>query len=363
MFLGYKYIAHIYVQYKTKSPALQCISRGFLSYPCNMRNGWISRQALYKGVLLIVCFTLLVAAIRGCRLAVAPSPSLSDQDDLTLTVYLHQQDETVEMGLDEYLYGVLGGEMPASFPLEALKAQAVAARTYTVRRMASLGGDPCGRGGADVCTDSSCCQSYRSPQALAESWGSQAKQYEDKLRQAVADTHGLIAVYDDQPIEALYHSAAGGHTEDAQNVFSNALPYLVGVESPGEQDAAHYLETVSFSVKELASTINQAYPKANLSPSKLESQMEIMDRYESGQVETLRLGDTTVSGKEFRKALDLRSANFSLAFSQDTVSITTCGYGHGVGMSQYGARAMALEGADFQQILSHYYTGIQLKGI
>lgn len=325
-----------------------------------MRNGWISRQGLCKGLLLILCFTLLVAAIRGCRLASNPPPTPSADDDLTLTVYLHDQDETVEMALDDYLYGVLGGEMPASFPLEALKAQAVAARTYTVRRMASLGGSPCGRGGADVCTDSGCCQSYRSPEALAESWGSQAKQYGDKLRQAVADTHGLIAVYDGEPIEALYHSAAGGHTEDAQNVFSNALPYLVGVESPGEQDAAHYQETVSFSRKELTRTLNQAFPKADLSASKLESQLEIQARYDSGQVQTLRLGDTAISGKEFRKALDLRSANFTLAFSPDAVSITTTGYGHGVGMSQYGARAMALEGADYQEILTHYYTGIQL---
>ena len=135
-----------------------------------MRNGWISSQALGKGLLLILCFTLLVAAIRGCRLAADPSLTPSSQDDLTLTVYLHEEDKTVEMSLDEYLYGVLGGEMPASFPLEALKAQAVAARTYTVRRIASLGGDPCGRGGADICTDSHCCQSYRSPEALAESW-------------------------------------------------------------------------------------------------------------------------------------------------------------------------------------------------
>lgn len=325
-----------------------------------MRNGWISSQALGKGLLLILCFTLLVAAIRGCRLATDPSLTPSSQDDLTLTVYLHEEDKTVEMTLDEYLYGVLGGEMPASFPLEALKAQAVAARTYTVRRIASLGGDPCGRGGADICTDSHCCQSYRSPEALAESWGSHAKQYADKLRQAVAQTHGLIAVYDGEPIEALYHSAAGGHTEDAQNVFSNALPYLVGVESHGEQDASHYQESIAFSCKELSDTLNETFPNAHLSPSALESQMEIQARYDSGQVERLRLGDASISGKELRKALDLRSANFTLDFSQDTVTITTTGYGHGVGMSQYGARAMALEGADFQEILTHYYTGIQL---
>lgn len=142
--------------------------------------------------------------------------------------------------------------------------------------------------------------------------------------------------------------------------FSNALPYLVGVESPGEQDASHYQESIAFSCKELSDTLNETFPNAHLSPSALESQMEIQARYDSGQVERLRLGDASISGKELRKALDLRSANFTLDFSQDTVTITTTGYGHGVGMSQYGARAMALEGADFQEILTHYYTGIQL---
>ena len=327
--------------------------------PCCMRYGWEEKRAL--ALLLLACLglCLLVAAFRGWRMA--GKEREEPQEDATLLVYLHDEGRAVEMGLDEYLYGVVGGEMPASFPLEALKAQAVAARTYTARRMAALGGSPCGKGGADVCTDSTCCQSYKSPAALEERWGGDARRNADKLREAVAETHGIIAVYDGEPIEALYHSTAGGRTEDAQNVFSAALPYLVGVDSPGEQEAAHYTDLEVFSRAAFAKAINGAYPKAKLKAKKLESQVEIQARYESGQVETLRVGNAKITGKELRKLLDLKSANFEIAFDGDQVRVTTHGYGHGVGLSQYGARAMALDGADYAEILKHYYTGIALE--
>ena len=281
-------------------------------------------------------------------------------DEESLLVYLHEKGRVVSMRMDDYLYGVVGGEMPAAFPLEALKAQAVAARTYTVRRMAELGGKPCGRGGADVCTDSGCCQSYKSPEVLAERWGVEAARNEDKLKEAVASTHGVIAIYEGKPIEALYHSTAGGRTEDAQNVFAASLPYLVGVESPGEQDAEHYTDEERFSRSAFIKAVNKQWPKAKLKDRKLESQVEVVSRYTSGQVKTLRLGGAKVTGKELRKLLGLKSANFALDFSKKEVCITTHGFGHGVGMSQYGARAMALEGADYAGILKHYYTGIEL---
>ncbi len=324
---------------------------------CYMWYRWEIKRAL--ALLLAACLALclLVAALRGCRLACRREER---QDEESLLVYLHAEDRVVSMAMDAYLYGVVGGEMPASFPLEALKAQAVAARTYTVRRMASLGGKPCGRGGADVCTDSACCQSYKSPEALAERWGSEAKRNADKLKEAVAATHGVIAVYEGEPIEALYHSTAGDRTEDAQNVFAAALPYLVGVESPGEQDAVHYTDEARFGRRAFVKAVNKKWPKAKLKESKLESQVKVLSRFESGQVETLRLGGAQITGKELRKLLDLKSANFAFDFSAKEVVITTHGYGHGVGMSQYGARAMALEGEDYEAILKHYYTGIEL---
>ncbi|NCB30253.1 MAG: stage II sporulation protein D [Clostridia bacterium] len=319
---------------------------------------WKEKRAL--ALLLLVCLALclLIAALRGLLMVTQGNPAKESE---CLLVYLHEEDRVVSMDLDTYLYGVVGGEMPASFPLEALKAQAVAARTYAVRRMAAYGGKPCGRGGADVCTDSTCCQSYKSPETLAERWGADAARNADKLKEAVAETHGIIAVYNGEPIEALYHSTTGGRTEDAQNVFSASLPYLVGVDSPGEQDAAHYTDKETMSRSGFAKTVNKSWPKAKLKASKLEKQVKILSRFESGQVETLRLGNVELTGKEFRKLLDLKSANFAFAFTEDDVCITTHGYGHGVGMSQYGARAMALEGEDYESILKHYYTGIELK--
>ena len=296
---------------------------------------------------------LLTAGIRGCAISREQQQAASPQ----LAVF--SEGEVLTMPLNEYLIGVVGGEMPASFPLEALKAQAVAARTYAVRRMACYGGEGCGKGGADICTDSACCQAYTAPPELEEGFGENARRYMDKLAEAVYSTDGQVILYNGAPIEALYHSSAGGRTEDAQNVFSSALPYLVSVSSPGEEGGRYHGEK-EYTPKEFAAAVNEKWPKAKLERKKLSSQVEILSRYQSGQVEKLRLNKVTVSGKELRKLLGLNSANFTIDIS-DSVLIRTTGYGHGVGMSQYGARAMALEGADHKDILTHYYTGVKVE--
>ena len=141
-------------------------------------------------------------------------------------------------------------------------------------------------------------------------------------------------------------------------MFSSALPYLVSVESPGEEGSKYHGEE-EYSLKEFAAAVNKKWPRAKLDRKKLSSQVEILSRYQSGQVEKLKLNKVTVSGKDLRKLLGLNSANFTIHIS-DTVLIRTTGYGHGVGMSQYGARAMALDGADYREILTHYYTGVEV---
>ncbi len=274
-----------------------------------------------------------------------------------IALYDREKGRIEEMPLEEYIIGVVGAEMPASFPLEALKAQAVAARTYAVRRMRAFGGGGCG--GADICTDSGCCQSYKSPEQLREKLGGEAEHYMDKLRQAVYETEGEYAAYNGEPIEALYHSSAGGRTEDAQNVFSAALPYLIGVDSPGEETAGKYAAEVSVSLSEFADRVNKKWPAAGLKKHRLGEQVEIASRYDSGRVKELKLNKVTVSGRELRGLFGLNSANFSISIGE-RVTIRTRGYGHGVGMSQYGARAMALEGAGYEEILKHYYTGIEI---
>lgn len=320
--------------------------RRFDKYP----RPWAMGLAALAGV-------LLVCGVRGCAIWRQGEQA---REPLAISLYHRDSGKTEEMPLEEYLIGVVGAEMPASFPLEALKAQAVAARTYAVRRMRALGGGGCG--GGDICTDSGCCQSYKSQEQLREKFGPEADRYMDKLRQAVYETEGEYAAYDGKPIEALYHSSAGGRTEDAQNVFSAALPYLVGVDSPGEEAAGGYAAEVTLSLGEFADAVNKKWPKAKLNKNRLAEQVEVESRYDSGRVKELRLNNVTVSGRELRGLLGLNSANFTLSIDEE-VTIRTRGYGHGVGMSQYGARAMALDGAGYEEILKHYYTGIEIGKI
>ncbi len=318
-------------------------------------------RLILAAALLVGFLCLLVLAMRGCVLS-RQTRRHQTEADLTIRIYNEDKNRVETMSLTEYLEGVVAAEMPASFPLEALKAQAVAARTYAVRHMEAYGGSPCGKGGADICTDSACCQAYKCKDQLNAKWGTDAKVYFDKIACAVEDTNNLIAVYHDAPIEALYHSVAGGRTEDAQNVFSTAEPYLVGVDSPGEEYASKYQGTKTVPLADFIKTVNKNWRKAKLSEKNLSKQVEVLSRYESGQVEKIRLGKITASGKEVRKLFDLNSANFTVEIGE-AVRFTTTGYGHGVGMSQYGARAMALDGSDYVEILEHYYTGIELMDI
>ena len=308
--------------------------------------------------LAAVAAIVLLCAVRGCIISRQPNEKPEGMQRISLND--RASGKTEEMPLEEYLIGVVGAEMPASFPLEALKAQAVAARTYAVRHMTAFGGSGCS--GADICTDSGCCQSYRSQEQLKKKFGGDARQYMDKLRQAVYETEGEYAAYKGEPIEALYHSSAGGRTEDAQNVFSAALPYLVGVDSPGEETAGKYAAEVTMSLGEFTNRVNKKWPAAKLKKNRLGEQVKVVSRYDSGRVKELKLNKVTVSGRELRKLFDLNSANFTLSIGE-RVTIRTKGYGHGVGMSQYGARAMALEGAGYEEILKHYYTGIEIEKV
>lgn len=305
--------------------------------------------------------TLIVLGVRGCNI-VREKESKQDEKEYeaaTVCIYDDESGTTYSLPLEEYVLRVTAAEMPASFSLEALKAQAVAARTYTVRKMA----DPCGKGGADVCTLSSCCQAYKSEAELNEIWGENAEMYFEKLRSAVNATRSLILTYDGEPIEALFHSSSGGMTENASDVFGGDAPYLKSVLSPNEEGSAHYRNTVSFTRKQFASAVNAAIGGAELDENRLEAQLEILERSESGRVKAMRVGSTTITGRELRSALGLNSTAFTIEFGESRVKVTTLGYGHGVGMSQYGADAMAQRGADFEEILLHYYSGAEIESI
>ena len=252
------------------------------------------------------------------------------------------------MGLEDYLVSVVLREMPADFEIEALKAQAVVARTYTLRRAATGGKHTA----AAVCTDPSCCQGYCSQEEYLSSGGKKALL--DKVIAAVNSTSKEVLVYNGELIEATYFSCSGGKTEDAKAVWGADIPYLQAIDSPGEEHATHYIDTVSFSVSDFAEKLGL---DTGMRPQDWLGSITYTD---GGGVEELQICGTTYKGTTIRQKLGLRSTAFIISIVGETVTITTKGYGHRVGMSQYGADAMALQGKTYPDILSHYYQGTEL---
>lgn len=264
-----------------------------------------------------------------------------------------------EMTLRDYLWGVTAAEMPASFGLEALKAQTVAARTYWMYQ-SSAGGKK--HPEADVCGDYTCCQAYLTREQAEAGWGVDAYRYGEKISQAVAETDGLLCLYEGKPIDAVFFSSTAGRTVDAMAVWGKAVPYLKGVESPEGEEVPGWQTVVTLPTEEFRETFLAAYPQADLSGEE-KDWFQDLTADEGGMVTSLKLGGVELSGGQVRSLFGLRSAHFTAAATADTVTFWVTGYGHGVGMSQYGANAMAGEGKNFQEILEWYYTGTKVGGI
>lgn len=254
----------------------------------------------------------------------------------------------VEMELDEYLTGVVLAEMPVSFELEAQKAQAVVARTYTMRAYRRGGRHD----GAAVCTDSTCCQSYISPADYLKAGGTQ--EGVDRIRGAVAATGGQVLTYDGALIEATYFSCSGGSTEDAAAVWGGEYPYLKAVESPGEENAAHYSDTEVFTAARFEAALGRDLP------GEPTAWFGLTTYTTGGGVASMEIGGVSYTGTALRSLLGLRSTAFTVEADPICVTITTRGFGHRVGMSQYGADAMAVLGHTYPEILAHYYQGTSL---
>ena len=275
------------------------------------------------------------------------SPTRAAVDETERLTVLAKYGNLRQMPLSEYLVGVVLAEMPADFDSEALKAQAVVARTYTRKRM-----EKGKHGEAAVCMDPGCCQGWRSPESYLEEGGRQASI--DRVRRAVADTDGAVLCYDGALIDATYFSCSGGSTEDAVAVWGQDVPYLQAVESPGEEAAPRYSDSVTFPASELAQRLgieNRGDPSGWFSG---------ITYTEGGGVETISVRGKSFTGTQLRSKLGLRSTAFDLEVKGNHITITTRGFGHRVGMSQYGAQAMAERGCSFEEILSHYYTGAEL---
>ncbi len=304
------------------------------------------------GTLLGLCFFMGLISFLFFRQTEQPRTSI------IIKVYNHREDRLMVMDMEEYLVGVVAGEMPASYELEALKAQAVAARTYAYHNIIA---SPCGRMGADVCTDSGHCQAYCDLEARKEKWGGNFENYENKIKEAVYATAGEIMVYDGEPIEALYHSTSGGRTEDVENVYKEALPYLRGVSSPGEEDAPRYTRIVTISASAFVEKLKAINDQTDCKAKTLKDSINDPVRFGSGRVDTIEIGGISFTGKQISKAFGLSTTYFHIDVKSNTVTITTHGYGHGVGMSQVGANAMAEEQHTYKEILLHYYTGVEIQ--
>ena len=248
--------------------------------------------------------------------------------------------------------------MPASFEPEALKAQAVAARTYTLYKLQSGGnhGDT-----ADICTDHTCCQAYIGEDQARSNWGENAGAYEAKVEAAVKETDGQTVLYGGVPILAVFHSSSAGLTRAAGDVWLNDLPYLQAVSSPEPGDRIpNYYSRVEFSKEELREKLLAAFPDADLSGG-MDGWLEDADTDGAGSVASLSAGGVRVKGTQMRTALGLRSACFTWEVQDGGMVFFVTGYGHGVGLSQYGANQMAAGGSDYREILTHYYTGATVE--
>lgn len=310
------------------------------------------KGVLFAVVLGLVCPMVIIRFVqKNVDIPAHTTPTETKHEQVAenqqLYVDVLQENGTIaSMDINDYLTCVVLGEMPANFENEALKAQAVVARTYTLRRSKDGGKHI----DATVCTDSDCCQGYCDLAAYLDNGGSQADI--DKVKNAVKITDNLVLAYGGKLIDATYFSCSGGMTEDAKAVWGTDVPYLRSVKSPGEEDATHYVDTISFDTAEFLQLLEMK-PQESVKIGKI-------SYTPGGGVDTIQICDRVFKGTQLRQKLGLRSTAFVISVVGKTATITTKGFGHRVGMSQYGADAMAVSGATFPEILAHYYQGVQL---
>lgn len=321
-----------------------------------------------KALLLIVCLLIFFPLARSFRKKENnhQTPAI-DTSSLEIIVYNTRDNVIKRMNIEEYIVGVVAAEMPASFSPEALKAQAVAARTYALGRAVEKYGSSQGNHfGAHVCTNPAHCQAWI-PKELYQTWypKSDVDKNWAKVEQAVYETSGLILTYDGEIINPLYHANSGGITEDVQEVWSSVsnVPYLQSVFSEGESDYSSFEKKVAFKGDEIREKLMKVYPDIVFMGA-ISEDMEVVQYTYSQRVKEIRVGSITVPGTKFREIFSLASTQMEIKFLEDDViEITTYGFGHGVGMSQCGANELAQKGKDFDYILKYYYTGVEIEPI
>ena len=250
---------------------------------------------------------------------------------------------TINIELEDYVIGVVAAEMPASFHIEALKAQSVIARTYALNKLSK----------GITLTDNNSTQNYIDIGQMRNKWGIDFDKYYNKIKDAVLSTEGTTIKYNNEYIDAVYFSTSNGYTEDSINVWENSIPYLKSVESSWDRDASSFSRTQTIDLNTFNSKLGTNISSGN--------EISIIERNISSRVSKISVGDKIFSGVQFRNILGLRSADFDIEFIDNILTITTRGYGHGVGMSQYGANGMANNGYDYKQILAYYYKNVSIN--
>lgn len=318
-------------------------------------------RTIVAAALLCLAIALMLPLLFAGGGQAEPAPSAEPESaaggldsELSFTVLTADGVETVTMS--DWLPGVVAGEMPALFEEEALKAQAVAARTYI---MYSMGREKPAHPEADVCDDPACCKAHSTDETLREKWGESYEENMARVLEAVRSTDGEYMSYGGEVIQAVFHSSSSGRTEDSAAIWQ-AEPYLVSVESPETaEDVPNYVTSVTVSPEDFREAVLTVHPEAEFGEDPA-FWLGAAVRDASGRVESVDIGGTQVPGTELRTLFQLRSTAFTLDYTAEGFLFTVTGYGHGVGMSQYGANVMAEDGADYEEILTHYYPGAEL---
>lgn len=262
------------------------------------------------------------------------------KEEKTINVNLTLKDNALDLELNEYVIGVVACEMPASFNYEALKAMAVASRTFALSRENN-----------DYINMSLNDQCYNNVDEMKIKWKDNFDKYYETITKAVNETKNEYISYDGKPIKAFYFSNSNGYTEDVKNVFKEELEYLKSVSSTWDINTSAYSREIKISISDFIKKVNV---------EKIED-INIISRYKSNRVEKVKVNNNYYTGVEFRKLMNLRSADFDIEYNEKEVTIKTRGYGHGVGMSQYGANGMANEGYNYKEILKYYYTNVEIN--
>lgn len=322
----------------------------------------------YFLIFLVICFIIPIFFTSPFK---SKETNAKKEEQITQSTYDYSEFKNVkllhiktgqieELGLDEYLYGVVSSEMPASYEKEALKAQSVVARTYTLHKMSGNKKHK----NANICDDSTCCQAWISKEDRLAKWEEKSREtYWNKIVNCVNETQGKMITYDGKPINAFFHANSGGSTEAPINVWGGiGYPYLQTVQTSGEDDYSQYKSTVTVTKKQLIETIQKLHSNFEIDFEE-EDCIKIKEYTEGNRVKSIKIGNLNLTGVEVRTLFGLKSANFKVSMEKQNITFEVIGFGHGVGMSQTGADSLAKQGKNYEEIIYHFYTGVEIQDI